>query len=191
METENAEHSAETSAAEIHRKKVASINTNFSKHDTAFGKLAGPILALSTVFATFFLFGYFVFITNSHSQEINDVNACLRDMALYQHKLDEAMSPAKSADAKAGSAPAEKKISDEEIKIITNSLANTKINCDYAKASLDTAKDRQSTMKEIILYVLGVLSSALTTILGYYFGSSKGSSEKNHAINAIATQISQ
>jgi len=36
--------------------------------------------------------------------------------------------------------------------------------------------------KEIILYILGVLSAVLTQIYSYYFGSSAGSAAKSHTI---------
>ena len=36
--------------------------------------------------------------------------------------------------------------------------------------------------KEIILYILGVLSATLTQIYSYYFGSSAGSAAKSHTI---------
>jgi hypothetical protein len=39
--------------------------------------------------------------------------------------------------------------------------------------------------KEIMLYVLGVLSAILTQIFSYYFGSSQDSTEKARAINEI------
>jgi hypothetical protein len=42
-----------------------------------------------------------------------------------------------------------------------------------------------SVAKEIMLYVLGVLSAILTQIFGYYFGSSRSSAEKTRAINEI------
>lgn len=38
--------------------------------------------------------------------------------------------------------------------------------------------------KDIMLYILGVLSAAVTQILGYYFGSSKGSAEKSRSMEA-------
>lgn len=44
------------------------------------------------------------------------------------------------------------------------------------------------TQKDIIIYILGVLSAAITQILGYYFGSSQGSSSKNKSIDAILQQ---
>lgn len=39
------------------------------------------------------------------------------------------------------------------------------------------------TQKDIIIYILGVLSAAITQILGYYFGSSAGSKSKSDALN--------
>lgn len=36
--------------------------------------------------------------------------------------------------------------------------------------------------KDILIYVLGVLSSAVTQILSYYFGSSQGSKDKSEAL---------
>lgn len=42
--------------------------------------------------------------------------------------------------------------------------------------------------KDVIVYVLGALNSAMTIILGYHFGSSKGSASKDDTINALSTQ---
>jgi hypothetical protein len=39
--------------------------------------------------------------------------------------------------------------------------------------------DVRPEAKDILIYVLGVLSAAVTQILSYYFGSSQGSKEKN------------
>lgn len=41
-----------------------------------------------------------------------------------------------------------------------------------------------STQKDIIIYILGVLSAAVTQILGYYFGSSSGSAQKTKTLEA-------
>lgn len=41
------------------------------------------------------------------------------------------------------------------------------------------------TRKDILIYVLGVLSAIATQIISYYFGSSKGSSDKNEAIDKV------
>jgi len=40
--------------------------------------------------------------------------------------------------------------------------------------------------KDVVLYVLGTLSSIVTLVLGYYFGSSSGSADKTKLINTIA-----
>ena len=36
--------------------------------------------------------------------------------------------------------------------------------------------------KDVLLVVVGVLASAFTAVVGYFFGSSKGSSEKNELL---------
>lgn len=39
--------------------------------------------------------------------------------------------------------------------------------------------------KEVIIYLLGVLSAICTQIVGYFYGSSKGSKDKTDAMNQI------
>ena len=39
--------------------------------------------------------------------------------------------------------------------------------------------------KDILIYILGVLSAAVTQILSYYFGSSQGSKDKSDEIKAL------
>lgn len=41
----------------------------------------------------------------------------------------------------------------------------------------------ETESKDIIIYLLGVLSAIDTQIVGYYFGSSKGSKDKTDAMN--------
>lgn len=41
-----------------------------------------------------------------------------------------------------------------------------------------------ATQKDIIIYILGVLSAAVTQVLGYYFGSSQGSAAKSKSLDA-------
>lgn len=45
-----------------------------------------------------------------------------------------------------------------------------------------------ATRKDIIIYVLGVLSAISTQIVSYYFGSSKGSADKNSSLDKILTK---
>ena len=44
------------------------------------------------------------------------------------------------------------------------------------------------TQKDIIIYILGVLSAAVTPILGYYFGSSQGSATKSRSLDKVLAQ---
>ena len=42
--------------------------------------------------------------------------------------------------------------------------------------------DVKENAKDILIYILGVLSAAVTQILSYYFGSSQGSKDKAEAL---------
>jgi hypothetical protein len=42
-----------------------------------------------------------------------------------------------------------------------------------------------STQKDLIVYILGVLSAIVTQIFSFYFGSSKGSEAKNDTLNQV------
>ena len=44
------------------------------------------------------------------------------------------------------------------------------------------------TQKDIIIYILGVLSAAVTQILGYYFGTSQGSATKSRSLDKVLAQ---
>ena len=46
----------------------------------------------------------------------------------------------------------------------------------------------QDKNKDVIIYVLGVLSAIVTQIFSFYFGSSQGSSEKNKTLEDIYTK---
>lgn len=41
-------------------------------------------------------------------------------------------------------------------------------------------------MKDIIIYILGALTTVATQVVSYYFGSSSGSADKSRALNTIA-----
>jgi len=45
-------------------------------------------------------------------------------------------------------------------------------------------KDVQDKSKDVILFVLGAVSTNLTQVVSYYFGSSKGSEDKQNIINS-------
>lgn len=55
-----------------------------------------------------------------------------------------------------------------------------------ADKAATAAVAQKSTQKEIMLYILGVLSAIATQIYAYYFGSSKGSARKDETIAAFA-----
>ena len=43
----------------------------------------------------------------------------------------------------------------------------------------------ESGMKDVVIYILGALTTLATQIVSYFFGSSTGSSEKSKAINSM------
>lgn len=45
--------------------------------------------------------------------------------------------------------------------------------------------DVETNSKDILIYILGVLSAAVTQIMSYYFGSSMGSKEKSDELNHL------
>jgi hypothetical protein len=48
--------------------------------------------------------------------------------------------------------------------------------------------DVDATSKDILIYILGVLSAAVTQILSYYFGSSMGSKDKDDKLNKLNSE---
>ncbi len=48
----------------------------------------------------------------------------------------------------------------------------------------------EQSVKDIVLYVLGVLSAILTQIYSYYFGSSQGSANKHKMIESMQNKNS-
>jgi hypothetical protein len=45
-----------------------------------------------------------------------------------------------------------------------------------------------ATQKDIVIYILGVLSAAVTQVLGYYFGSSQSSANKSRSLDAALSK---
>lgn len=148
-----------------------------------FGTITRPLLALVTVLITFFMFGYFVQIASGPVQEIQGLNTAQRNFDSAQGEMDAANSSLQKADP---SKIDEKKKLEDEAAAKRKMRDEARAALGNAKATLEVSREQRTTTKELILYILGVLSSALTTILGYYFGSSKSSADKNSTINEIA-----
>lgn len=137
------------------------------------GKDIKPILAVGTVILTFGMFYYFVNLACTQSKESVQYNCTVKALTDVEARFAQ-LSSSKAEPAK-----------QEEVRRMRDRL---KIQVTIAKEAADDAKERRGMVKDFILYILGVLSSALTTIFGYYFGSSKGSSEKTTALNTIASR---
>jgi len=64
-------------------------------------------------------------------------------------------------------------------KVITPALAITVVLASFILFTVLIFVDVRPEAKDILIYILGVLSAAVTQILSYYFGSSQGSKDKS------------
>jgi hypothetical protein len=70
-------------------------------------------------------------------------------------------------------------------KIVTPALALGVVTLSFVLFAILIFVDVQMEAKDILIYILGVLSAAVTQILSYYFGSSQGSKDKDEALEAM------
>jgi len=70
-------------------------------------------------------------------------------------------------------------------KIVTPLLALGTVALTFMLYAVIIFVDVDEQSKDILIYVLGALTSAVTMVLGYYFGSSAGSKEKDSKIKEL------
>jgi uncharacterized membrane protein (DUF106 family) len=70
-------------------------------------------------------------------------------------------------------------------KIVTPILALGTVGLTFILYAVIIFVDVDAESKDILIYVLGALTSAVTMVLGYYFGSSMGSKEKDGKIKEL------
>ena len=70
-------------------------------------------------------------------------------------------------------------------KIVTPVLALGTVGLTFILFGVIIFVDVDADSKDILIYVLGALTSAVTMVLGYYFGSSAGSKEKSQQLDEI------
>jgi hypothetical protein len=70
-------------------------------------------------------------------------------------------------------------------KIVTPILALGTVALTFILYAIIIFVDVNEQSKDIMIYVLGALTSAVTMVLGYYFGSSAGSKEKDQKIKDL------
>ena len=70
-------------------------------------------------------------------------------------------------------------------KIVTPVLALGTVGLTFILFGVIIFTDVNAESKDILIYVLGALTSAVTMVLGYYFGSSAGSKEKDSKIKDL------
>ena len=70
-------------------------------------------------------------------------------------------------------------------KVVTPVLALGTVGLTFILFTVIIFVDVNAQSKDILVYVLGGLTSAMTMVLGYYFGSSAGSKEKTKQIDDL------
>ena len=70
-------------------------------------------------------------------------------------------------------------------KIVTPLLALGTVGLTFILFGVIIFVDVDTDSKDILIYVLGALTSAVTMVLGYYFGSSAGSKDKSVQLDDI------
>jgi hypothetical protein len=70
-------------------------------------------------------------------------------------------------------------------KIVTPILALGTVGLTFILFAVIIFTDVNAQSKDILIYVLGGLTSAMTMVLGYYFGSSAGSKEKSKQLDDL------
>ena len=124
-----------------------------SEHAPWYNKAVTSFLAVLTVLLTFFAF-------YQMTDRFEKPAVAVEKVAKAQQTLDDLLN------------------SKEPLEKVKAAQANL----ETAQKMLDADKDRRSSQKEIILYILGVLSAIVSQIFSYYFGSSKGSARKDETI---------
>jgi hypothetical protein len=70
-------------------------------------------------------------------------------------------------------------------KIVTPVLALGVVALSFVLFTILIFVDVKDNAKDILIYILGVLSAAVTQILSYYFGSSQGSKDKEDKLKGL------
>ena len=71
-------------------------------------------------------------------------------------------------------------------KVVTPVLALGSVILSFTLFAVLIFIDVQPEAKDILIYILGVLSAAITQILSYYFGSSVGSKDKDEQLKGLS-----
>ena len=70
-------------------------------------------------------------------------------------------------------------------KVVTPILALGTVGLTFVLFAVIIFVEVKPEAKDILIYVLGALTSAVTMVLGYYFGSSQGSKEKSAQLDEV------
>ena len=145
--------------------------------DSWLSRNIAPILALLTVILTFCMFAFFIIISSLPGREVRNFLGLQRSLSDARLGFSQASSAIGRTRDFAGLENRRR-----EIDRLTSQLTASRI-------AAEDAKERRAMVKDFILYILGVLSSVVTTIFGYYFGSSKGSAVKSETLHVLARTV--
>lgn len=70
-------------------------------------------------------------------------------------------------------------------KVVTPYLALGVVSLSFILFAILIFVEVKAEAKDILIYILGVLSAAVTQILSYYFGSSQGSKDKDNELKGL------
>lgn len=122
-----------------------------------YSKAVTPFLAVLTVLLTFAAFGNMVFLSDRPSPTAHELAQSISGIQyLMKSQTDAALLK-------------------EAVRVV-----------EAGERVLAVERERKNTQKEIMLYILGVLSAIATQIYAYYFGSSRGSARKDETIASLS-----
>jgi hypothetical protein len=140
-----------------------------------FSKHIAPILALMALLLSFGLFIYFIYMMNQPITYLSDLKDRYQELNKIELEIqDLSASQAAGRDQLVEQAQVKLRQKQADLKAVITALSDGK----------ELIREQRGAMKDFVLYILGVLSSLVTTIFGYYFGSSSSSSNKDKALHA-------
>jgi hypothetical protein len=149
--------------ADVKDARRREIDLSNSEHAPWYNKAITSFLAVLTVGLVFFMFWKSVSITSTP--------AATGSLEQAKYRMDSLLTTKWPDSTKA-------------IQAVTQLEMASRAK-ETAQQIVDLHKEQRSTQKEIILYILGVLSAVLTQVYSYYFGSSRGSARKDETISKL------
>lgn len=158
MQAQAAQTQAQAAQAQAQAQAAQGLADHTNKG--RFSQNIAPILAVIALVMSFGLFLYFVWQVNQPIDYLVKLQDLYAKLSLLRIELAKTQDP----------------VLVEAFKREEATLLGM---IEAFKTGMELVKDQRGAMKDFILYILGVLSSIVTTIFGYYFGSSSSSARKD------------